>query len=144
MAVSLSSWIEPAELDVPIFDMPKSNSQRDNKQSYESTNEQIFDNDNTQKSYKDKSECPKSSGFSGGNNNLINSLMSLLGNSGGLDISSILGLLDRDGKSDSMLKVILPLLFNGGLGGLFGGNKKSSDTNSDDNTINLDDYKKVK
>ena len=132
MAVSLSSWTEPTELDAPRFNMPGP------------TDEGRDTNMETQTNIKEERHGSGSS--SGAGSGLVNALMSMignLGNGGGLDIGSVLGLLDNNGKSDSMLKVVLPLLLNGGLGGLFGGTKKSPTTPADD-TINLDDYKRVK
>ena len=75
---------------------------------------------------------------------LIDKLLPLIGaiNNGGLDITSVLDLLDKSGQGfgalGKLLPIIGPLMQNGNLGNLFGKKKKSMEETIDYNTINLD------
>ena len=75
---------------------------------------------------------------------IADKLLPLLGNisNGGLDMSTVLGLLDQSGQGlgalGKLLPLVAPLLQNGGLGNLFGGKKKPTEDIVDLSTINLD------
>ena len=116
MDFDLASWTQPADLDAPDFTNPPS---AVHPPPYPEGN-------NNKEEFKEKES--KISGL----------LSSLLSSGGGLDITSVLSMLDKDGKSNSMLKLVLPFLLNGGLNNLFG-KKKSNEP-----TINLNDYKRVR
>lgn len=78
------------------------------------------------------------------NNGMIDKLLPLVGKigNGGLDMSSVLELLDKSGQGfgalGKLLPIITPLLQNGGLGNLFNAKKKSTGDIIEYNTINLD------
>lgn len=78
------------------------------------------------------------------NNGMIDKLLPLVGKigNGGLDMTSILELLDKSGQGfgalGKLLPIIAPLLQNGGLGNLLNTKKKSSDDIIEYSSINLD------
>jgi hypothetical protein len=75
---------------------------------------------------------------------LLEKVIPLIGkiNSGGLDMASVLDLLDKSGQGfgalGKLLPLVAPLMQNGGLGSLFNGKKKPTEDTIDLKTINLD------
>ena len=143
MELNIGTWRQPEDLEPPVFSS-------------------IYNVD-PQHHETPKNDPPpppretKTGGFD--MKNMGGILSALMSNQNGLDINSVLGLLgglnggtaggtpNNANNKYSLLTSVLPLLLNGGLNGglgnLFGANKKPAPFSGTD-TINLDDYRRVR